>query len=84
MSGVKAELFIVSNCLSNSGAGGLAHIIQYWDNLNGIGSSIPKLIEGAQGFRLTTNNRMEITSAIYGANSVADNIDSIKRIHQVN
>lgn len=84
MSGVKAELFIARNCLGNPGAGGLAYIIQYWDNLNGIGSSIPRLIEGTQGFRLTTSNQMEITSAIYGVTSVVDNINSIKKINQVN
>ena len=86
MNRIKVELTIGRVCLDNPGAGGLAYTIEYWENINGTDISIPRQIEGAQGFRLTTNNRIEIMSAIYGINAILELIKSKRikgRINQV-
>lgn len=58
------EVYTDGSCLPNPGAGGYGFIIRYWDTPEG--SDLPQAseIECSQGYRLTTNNRMELTAAI--------------------
>lgn len=87
------ELYTDGSCLRNPGMGGLAYIIRYSvDDQNDQGSfpmNAPvqfKEIEVSQGFRYTTNNRMEIMAGIYGIKAVIDNVKSgvIKGATQLN
>lgn len=72
MSTMPIELYTDGSSLQNPGASGLAYIIRYWvDNGN---DEMPeaKIIEGNQGFRLSTNNRMEIMAGIYGLRKIIE------------
>lgn len=86
MSKVIIELYIGRCSLGYSCAGGLANIIRYWDVPDGTDIPITKVIEGLQGFRSTTNVRMDIMSTIYGLKSIIDNTKSgkISKVDQVN
>ena len=75
MSSMPVELYTDGSCLKNPGPGGLAYIIRYWVD-NGTDMPEVKEIDGNQGFRLTTNNRMEIMAGIYGLKAVIDNINA--------
>lgn len=79
------ELYTDGSCLKNPGIGGCAYIIRYWwDNIPE-GTPNPSSIEFNQGFRLTTNNRMEIMAVIYGLNAIIDKInDTLKGATQIN
>lgn len=66
------ELYTDGSCSRNPGAGGLGYIIRYWESKNDNDLPEAKTIEGNQGFRLTTNNRMEIMAAIYGLKTIMD------------
>lgn len=70
------ELYTDGSCSKNPGAGGLGYIIRYWNQPPE--SDIPILsdIEGSEGFRLTTNNRMELMAAIYGLRRVINEINN--------
>lgn len=81
---VISELYVNGSCLRNSGAGGLAYIIRYWDTPEGTDIPIPKTIDGTLGFRLTTNNRMEIMAAVYGIKAVLENLDKINKTKKIN
>ena len=76
MTTMPIELYTDGSCLRNPGAGGLAYIIRYWEVKGDTDLPEPKVIEGNQGFRLTTNNRMEIMAGIYGLNFIIDQINS--------
>lgn len=76
MTTMPIELYTDGSCLRNPGAGGLAYIIRYWEVKGDTDLPEPKTIEGNQGFRLTTNNRMEIMAGIYGLNFIIDQINS--------
>lgn len=54
------ELFTDGSCLGNPGPGGYAAVLQYGD----------KIKELSKGFRLTTNNRMELLATIEGLNAL--------------
>lgn len=86
MSNMPLELYTDGSCLKNPGAGGLAYIIRYWEPTEE--NEMPKVnvIEGNQGFRLTTNNRMEIMAGLYGIRAIIDNITSGKfqNVSQIN
>ena len=64
------ELYTDGSCLRNPGAGGYSYIIRYWNNVDG--SDIPQSgeISNSQGYRLTTNNRMEMLAALEGLSNV--------------
>lgn len=66
------ELYTDGASKNNPGASGLGFIIRYWFTKEG--SDLPEAltVEGAQGFRLSTNNRMEIMAAIYGIKKVIE------------
>ena len=70
------ELYTDGSCSKNPGPGGLGYIIRYWEQKENSDLPEPKIIEGNQGFRLTTNNRMEIMAAIYGINNIIDLINN--------
>ena len=70
------ELYTDGSCSKNPGPGGLGYIIRYWEQKENSDLPEPKTIEGNQGFRLTTNNRMEIMAAIYGINNIIDLINN--------
>lgn len=86
------ELYTDGSCLRNPGMGGLAYIIRYSvdsPNENDFPMNKPvtfKEIEGNQGFRYTTNNRMEIMAGIYGIRAIIENIKSgiIQGVNQIN
>lgn len=69
------ELYTDGSSLRNPGASGLGYLIRYWDNPDDESMPEEKIIEGSQGFRLSTNNRMEIMAAIYGINAIIAKID---------
>ena len=71
------ELYTDGSSLRNPGASGLGYIIHYWVDPDQDGG-MPKEeeIEGSQGFRLSTNNRMEIMAAIYGLLTIVEKIES--------
>lgn len=75
MSTMPIELYTDGSALKNPGPGGLAYIIRYWID---DGKDMPesKEIDGNQGFRITTNNRMEIMAGIYGLRAIMDNINA--------
>lgn len=68
------ELYTDGSCLKNPGTGGYAFIIRYWDTPEGSDMPNPTLLEFKQGFRLTTNNRMEIMAGIEGIKKVIEMI----------
>ena len=70
------ELYSDGSSLRNPGASGLGYVIRYWNDKND--GSIPEaqIIEGSQGFRLSTNNRMEIMAALWGLRTIVTNINN--------
>lgn len=70
------ELYTDGSSLKNPGASGLAYVIRYWEVANGSDMPAAKTIEGSQGFRLSTNNRMEIMAAIHGLNKIISSLGS--------
>ena len=80
------ELYTDGASKNNPGASGLAYLIRYWiDDSEG---DMPKdnFIEGSQGFRLSTNNRMEIMAGIYGLQKIIECINQgmIDKCTQIN
>lgn len=70
------ELYTDGSSLKNPGASGLAYIIRYWETVEGNDMPQSKTEEGNQGFRLSTNNRMEIMAAIYGLKKIMEMVDT--------
>lgn len=65
------ELYTDGSSLKNPGASGLGYIIRYWETAPGNDNiPAPNIIEGSQGFRLSTNNRMELMAGIYGLDEI--------------
>lgn len=69
------EVYTDGSCIKNPGAGGAAYIIRYWEQQDENDMPVAKTIEFNQGYRLTTNNRMEILAGIEGANKVISLIE---------
>lgn len=71
------ELYTDGSCLKNPGSGGYGYIIRYYDQTDG--SEMPQeyTIEFRQGYRLTTNNRMEIMAAIEGVNKIISLVEDL-------
>lgn len=81
------ELYTDGSSLKNPGASGLAYVIRYWESKNSDDMPTPNIIEGNQGFRLSTNNRMEIMAAIHGLRKIVDMVkgnSEFQGISQVN
>lgn len=76
MTTMPVELYTDGSCIKNPGAGGYAYIIRYWEDPGPESGEAPveKTIEVNQGFRLSTNNRMEIMAAIYGLKDIIDKV----------
>lgn len=70
------ELYTDGSCLRNPGAGGYAFVIRIWDAPDGSDVPEAKITEVNQGYRLTTNNRMEIMGAIYGVQNIIDRVNN--------
>jgi ribonuclease HI len=66
------ELYTDGSCINNPGPGGIGYIVRYPDEVDG--KVVGKEIEGAKGYRLTTNNRMELLAGILGLEQIADAI----------
>lgn len=69
------DIFVDGSALKNPGPSGLAYIIRYYEATDDNQMPDAKYIEGSQGFRLSTNNRMEISAGIYGLQKVIEKID---------
>lgn len=66
------DLYTDGSCLKNpGGAGGISYVIKYYEETEG-STDMPqaKTIEFKQGYRSTTNNRMEIMAGISGIDRV--------------
>ena len=76
MSSLAIQIYSDGSSLSNPGPSGCAYIIRYWNSDNE--NDMPKAtdFEFKKGFRLSTNNRMEIMSAILGIEEVLKRIAS--------
>lgn len=86
MISMPVELYTDGSCLRNPGAGGIGYVIRYWEDKEGGDLPEVKMIEGNQGFRLTTNNRMEISAGIYGITKVISLVEdgTLSGISQLN
>ena len=79
------EIYTDGSCAKNPGPGGYGYIIKYWESNSD--SDMPKLntIEVNQGYRLTTNNRMEISAALKSMEDVVKRlVDGSFMICQIN
>lgn len=76
MTTMPVEMYTDGSCLKNPGVGGYAYIIKYYLETEGDDSSMPQpqVLEKNQGYRLTTNNRMEIMAVLYGIHEVINMI----------
>lgn len=66
------EIYTDGSCLKNPGPGGCAWIIRYWKEDPNGGDDVETTVEGNQGYRFSTNNRMEITAALTGISKVLE------------
>lgn len=60
------EMYTDGSSLRNPGAAGLAWILRYREEKEADSMPEEKTLEGSQGFRKSTNNRMELMAFIYG------------------
>lgn len=87
MVNMQVELYTDGSCSRNPGTGGLAYIIRYFESDDENGLPQAKQIEFTQGYRLTTNNRMEIMAGILGMQKILDIVKedaSWSQVRQVN
>lgn len=68
------ELYSDGSSEHNPGPSGFAYIIRYYEDKED-SAPIPHEIEFSQGFRLSTNNRMELMGGIYGLKKIIELID---------
>lgn len=68
------ELYTDGSCSMNPGPGGYGYIIRYFKDVT---DEIPKEMnfEEKGGYRLTTNNRMEIMAGIFGIRDILKKIE---------
>lgn len=71
---IPVELYTDGSSLHNPGPAGLGYLIRYWAPAEGDTMPEPQVIEGNKGFRLSTNNRMELMAGIYGLRECIKNI----------
>ena len=76
MNSMPIELYTDGSSLGNPGPSGLGYIIRHWVTPAENEMPVVKEIEGSQGFRLSTNNRMEISAGLYGLKEVLKNIEN--------
>lgn len=85
MVSLPVEIFCDGSSLSNPGPSGLAYIIRYYiDKEDGMPEV--KEIPFSQGFRYSTNNRMEIMAGIYALKKTISlvNDGTLSEIRQIN
>ena len=71
MVNMPVELYTDGSCLRNPGAGGYSYIIRYYEEPSDANAKPEeKVVEFCQGYRLTTNNRMELLGGISGLNAI--------------
>ena len=75
MISMPVEIYTDGSSLGNPGPSGLGYIIRHWVTVDENEMPIVKEIEGSQGFRLSTNNRMEISAGLYGLKAVMKNLE---------
>lgn len=81
------ELYTDGSAVRNPGAAGLGYVIRYYTPPTTPGGvPEPNIIEGQQGFRLSTNNRMELMAGIYALRDVIDRFmtNKIPEFSQIN
>jgi ribonuclease HI len=74
MISMPVEIYTDGSSLGNPGPSGLAYIIRYWETTNENEMPTVKEIEVNQGFRLSTNNRMEMMAGLLALKAVIKNI----------
>ena len=81
-----AALWTDGSAIHNPGPAGLSWVIQYYEEKDESSMPEEKRISGNQGFRLSTNNRMEIMATIYGINKIVDLINdgTLSGLTQIN
>ena len=86
MSSMPVELYTDGSSLRNPGAAGYGYIIRYYVDKDDNSMPEVKEIEGSQGYRLSTNNRMELMGAINGLRKVINKLEdgTIQPISQIN
>lgn len=75
MSNMPIELYTDGSSLGNPGPSGYGYIIRHWVTPGENEMPVVKEIEGNQGYRLSTNNRMEISAGLFGLKAVIKNIE---------
>jgi len=81
------EIYTDGSCLKNPGPGGIAYIIRFYEEPSDeMSPPTPKITEHNQGYRLTTNNRMEISALIKGIGEVIANVNNgtFENVGQIN
>jgi len=80
-----AEVWTDGSAIHNPGPAGLSYIIRYYEDKE---DSMPEAheIEFKQGFRLSTNNRMEIMAGVYALKAVLHLVDegTLMDLRQIN
>ena len=90
MTNMPVELYTDGSTLDQQGkpphASGLAYIIRYWDTPEGADMPTPTVVERAQGYRNSTNNRMEIMAGIQGLQMIIEKVQNgeWKGVTQIN
>lgn len=77
------EIYTDGSSIRNPGPSGLGYMIRYWNEPD-VREDNVKVIEGNQGFRLSTNNRMEILACIYALKKVLEDDTTFQGATQIN
>ncbi len=80
------ELYTDGSCIKNPGRGGIAYIVRYYETLDPNGMPQVQQYQNNQGYKYTTNNRMEILACINGIKDIMFNISNgrIKDTNAIN
>ena len=74
---VPIELYSDGSCQpTNPGPGGVGYIVRYFESKEDSEELIPHKFEGVKGFKMTTNNRMEILAMIMGLELIINKVQS--------
>ena len=69
------EVWSDGSSIKNPGPSGAAYVIRYFEQVGNESMPVSKVVSGSKGFRVSTNNRMEITAGILGLTRVLELID---------
>ena len=80
------EIYSDGASARNPGFSGYGYVIRYYETAEGSDLPETKMIDGSQGYRLSTNNRMEILGGIMGLKTILSKVDdgSFAGINQIN